>query len=231
MKARPMLARGSVVRAMLADLQTQDRRPAKPQPKGYREEDGIMSFGKYMPCSSGGGSVGFHISNAHFYAPYNPGDIIWVRETWMSCFGLDGNGYAIPDTTLTLYRATDVAPDGPDGSTQLPWKPSIHMPKKYCRLFLKVNAARIERIQDISEADAIAEGVEHDCGWEEQCGEGYTGGHGFLDYGTNEFACSTAKESFRTLWESLYPGSWERNEWVWVNGFERTDKPADWPQN
>lgn len=74
--------------------------------------------------------------------PYRPGDILYVRETW-------GDG-----VTHYLYRA-----DYPDGSTYIPkWRPSIHMPKEAARLFLRVTGVRVQKLKDVTEADARAEG-------------------------------------------------------------------------
>ena len=80
--------------------------------------------------------------------------------------------------------------------------------KEAARTFLQINTVRIERIQDISEDDAIAEGVV-----DPQLGT----------YGMN------ATTIFRDLWESIYSGSWGINEWVWVYGFKKTEMPTNWP--
>lgn len=212
MKTKPMLCKGPVVRAMMDGLQTQDRRPIKPQPADDISpatsipDDGVVHGWK--------SSLANDYNNTSLHIPaYQVGDVIWVRETWMRCSQLDGNGNYIPDTTKTLYAATDCAPDGPDGSTPLPWKPSIHMPKQYCRIFLKVNKVRIERVTDIS--------------WQDACAEG------FADYGDNPSQGHRHDPVgwFHDLWESIYPGTWKRNHWVWVYEFELTDKPANWPTN
>ncbi len=88
------------------------------------------------------------------------------------------------------------------------WRPSIHMPRWACRLVLPLVSVRVERVQDITEEDARAEGVElisSGPGWE--CWMGY-GPHG---------SCKSARESFRSLWVSIYgEESWDANPWVWV---------------
>ena len=115
-----------------------------------------------------------------------------------------------------FYRATE-----PQYGENFKWRPSIHMPKWACRLWLEVTAVRVERIQDISEEDAMTEGIEeHD---------------GYFD---NQLLCQVAKGMnttidsprvmFACLWDSIYLGSWERNDWVWVYEFKTTDKPENW---
>ena len=120
-------------------------------------------------------------------APYQPGDMLWVRETWIG----DNNRYH--------YRATqDVA--------HWKWKPSIHMPRKAARLFLEVTGVRVQRIQDISREDCHAEGLDEDQ----------------LDGGSH---CIDGMKSWHVwmmdVWEKAYPGSWQRNDWVWVYDFKR----------
>ncbi len=97
------------------------------------------------------------------------------------------------------------------------WKPSIHMPRWASRITLEVTGVRVERLQDISEEDAIAEGVE--VLW-----RGYDDAQDFYrNYHTGGYLF-TAKASYRTLWESINgPGSWERNDWVWVIEFKRIE--------
>jgi hypothetical protein len=199
MKPKPMLCKGSVVRAMLDGQQTQDRRPIKPQ-----------------PAAVDGGVNAYDERTRLIVPPYQPGDIIWVRETH-GYYNPGNPETGLPNREITeiIYPATDEVPDVAYDADDmlydrpLPMRPSIHMPKWACRLFLKVNAVRVERVQDISIEDCMAEGI---------------GGEGCEACGA-----PSVRELFHELWESLYPGSWERNEWVWVYEFERTEKPADWP--
>ena len=96
------------------------------------------------------------------------------------------------------YRATEFAPD------TLRWYPSIYMPRWASRITLEIISVRVERLQDISEPDAMAEGV---CAgdWEYDNGEG----------------TESARESYQRLWESINgPGSWDANPWVWVIEFK-----------
>lgn len=109
------------------------------------------------------------------------GDLLWVRETW-------GEYGQSKDGPIYVYRA--------DHDRSAPrWKPSIHMRKEVARIWLRVIQVKRERIQDITEEDAIAEGV-------------------------------ASRDEFIALWESIHgAGSWERNDWVWVYAFVRTERP------
>ncbi len=90
------------------------------------------------------------------------------------------------------------------------WRPSIHMPRWASRITLEITAVRVERLQAISEADAIAEGVEQ-----------YKSGY-FKAYNCKEGFCTTAFVSFMSLWSQINsPGSWDANPWVWVVEFRR----------
>lgn len=102
------------------------------------------------------------------------------------------------------------------------WYPSIHMPKEACRIFLKVTNVRCERLQDISEEDAIAEGVIQHSDY---------GSTGYVDYRNRDVAKTDidAVWSFQTLWDSINAKKhpWESNPWVWVYDFERVEKPEN----
>jgi len=137
---------------------------------------------------------------------YQPGDILWVRETWQQeareFENENGKGWVF--TGKYIYRA-----DGaqlPIGSEAFgKWKLSIHMPKEAARIFLKVTDVRVEKLQDISAKDAIAEGVESrlpDCG--------------------------IAQSQFQVLWQSIHGSdSWHSNPYVWVYSFEKVDRPVN----
>ena len=133
--------------------------------------------------------------------PYGTiGDRLWVRETWAP---------HPQDSSTVFYRATVDAEPGIrvwDG----PWKPSIHMPRWASRINLEITGIRVERVQDISEEDARAEGL-----WCKFDGQGCEG---------QCHKCSaTAKEAFEALWDSINAKShpWASNPWVWVIEFGR----------
>lgn len=176
MKVRPILFSGSMVRALLDGSKAQTRRPVKPQPPAYIDSDmpGLRSL-KQRPCPHG-----------------QPGDLLYVRETW-SAYG----AFAAYGTGRVSYRADeDQQPQG------LPWKPSIHMPRWASRLTLRITDVRVERLNEISEADAEAEGAEP-----------------ILvppDGGSDPHA-----QGFCELWNSINgPEAWDKNPWVWVVCFE-----------
>ncbi|MEO8532833.1 MAG: hypothetical protein ABI441_03750 [Flavobacterium sp.] len=131
--------------------------------------------------------------------PYQIGDILWVRETFVEC-----------NFKSFWYKATHELP-----GDCWKWKPSIFMPKKAARIFLKVKSVKVERLQDINNSDAIAEGVyEHPDG-------------GFMNYlFIAGHVC--AQHSFESLWRKINGrDSWTKNPFVWVIEFERIDKPLD----
>ena len=119
---------------------------------------------------------------------------LWVRETWQSLAVMN---QCHPCDDEFVYRATDPDWDTMDGWK---WRPSIFMPRDASRITLEVTNASVERLNDISEADAIAEGC--------QC----AGVPGSL----------TNREAYAKLWESINgKGSWDSNPWVWVVEFKR----------
>jgi len=132
------------------------------------------------------------------------GDVLWVRETWAP---LDALTHSDPGVTALadkgFYRADNSTVDGEIKR----WQPSIHMPRWASRLTLEVTNVRVERLQDISEDDAIAEGVTkvRDCCYVIR---------GF-DYDTSGLCHTHAVTPYAKLWEHLHgPGAWEANPWV-----------------
>lgn len=210
MKERPILFSTEMVEAILDGRKTQTRRIVKQLENetnnntSYRLANIIDRFSlESIP----------QIVEAHkpdeWHSKYpnpNPiickygqeGDILWVRETWATGkHGTDGTEY--------LYKA------GSDDYFQDKWKPSIHMPKEACRLRLKIKSIRIERLQEISEQDAIAEGIE-------------LIGNRYKQYLQTRLDKTVENPiySYMTLWESINGiGSWEKNLYVWVIEFER----------
>jgi len=135
-----------------------------------------------------------------------PGDVLWVREAFYELKNkeLKGNYF---------YKA-EIEPHG----FNFNWKPSIHMPKAACRIFLKVVSVNVQRLQDISEADSITEGVlkiSEPCGWKDYLSK------------DSEGTVSNSRSSFLRLWVSINGGNLNANPWVWVVEFERIDKPEN----
>ena len=133
------------------------------------------------------------------FAYGQPGDRLWVREGWYC------------DGTKIEYRGDYPNPYPAKKVIKGYWQLSSHMRRHHSRITLEVVSVRVERLQDITEADAIAEGVERlteDDGW--RCYLNERGGY------------TNAITSFRSLWESINgPGSWAANPWVWRVEFKR----------
>ncbi len=186
MKEKPILFSGAMVRAILEGRKTMTRRVVKPQFRNSTEE---RFFREEQPT---------------YLCPFGiPSQKLWVRETWLD----DGETKEQPQW---IYRADNENYPRHEGQN---WKPSIFMPRAASRILLEVTDVRVERLQDITEADARAEGVEPDVD------AGYWKGYifpGFYD---------SAKKSFASLWQSINGlGSWEQNPWVWVVSFKRIEQ-------
>ncbi len=225
MREHPLLMQGPLVRATLAGLKTQTRRPVQPwlgrnPPLWSRllDQDGRPDFdwGELLYYGQDEDSLrhGFGFDDSGHGCPENDawltspigqvGDRLWVRETWTAAMH-DPKGPAD-----CLYRADDNR--GVEDLAEAKWTPSIHMPRWACRLVLPLVSVRVERVQDITEEDARAEGVELiSSGPDWECWMGY-GPHG---------SCKSARESFRSLWVSIYgQESWDANPWAWVAEWE-----------
>lgn len=213
MKERPILFSAPMVRAILLGSKTQTRRVVKHHPSDdgnmvlvdhgdgwwpYRSDDGER------PVVNGGDEIPYR-------CPYGqPGDRLWVRE------GFSGPHYreAFPPSLWHELDEIHYWADGNpvDGDWTRP-RPSIHMPRWASRILLEVVAVRVERLNEISEADAIAEGVE-------RAGDRFKQYMPMFD--ASAYDPALAKSSYSQLWESINgPGSWDANPWVWVVEFER----------
>jgi hypothetical protein len=213
-KERPILFSGPMVRALLDGRKTQTRRIVKPQPPEGTRFTGIH-YASDEPSSHFFNSP---VGPAKRRCPYGEaGDVLWVRETW----GLNDYEFEtgpIPKTrpaTLAehglCYRATE---DDCEIRNELRWRSSIHMPRWASRLTLAITDIRVQRLHDITDADAEAEGVrEPSIGRlhlisPERCGE-----------------IDRAKAPALFLWEMLWKSingaeSWDANPWVWAITFE-----------
>jgi hypothetical protein len=234
MTERPIIFSAPMVRAILAGTKTQDRRVVKPQPQWVNENAGswiaIGEGGMAGPRSDWLHWRGERIVPNDPRCPYGqPGDRLWVREAWQAFFDDEVQADrprgprhtmgqpARPDRkSFVFYKADGPGPVHPDGFQAL-WNSPLHLPRKYSRITLEVTAIRVERLRDISEADAIAEGViEHQtlCPGTRACN---------VDGGPM-MACGPIT-AYRALWESINgPNSWEANPWVWAIEFKRVNK-------
>lgn len=201
---KPILFSTEMVKAILEGRKTQTRRIVKPQPNG--EYCGICTSSFE---NKNVGKVGFTDGDRleELIKPkYQISDILWVRETW--CYKMAHNfGSPIPDKSEIFYKADcDIAEIGG-------WKPSIFMPREAARIFLKVTDIRVERLQDISEDDAKAEGIHPVPKWES-----------FTGLACEQRGISSEdryKAGYSIVWESINgKGSWRNNPWVWVISFE-----------
>lgn len=217
MKHFPILFSTPMVQAILEGRKTMNRRVVKPQPN----ENG-MSFMKNPPLDweriyreewkpwklekEDGETIALH-------CPYGqPGDVLWVRET-----------YCISSCRKRYKANGEWSKEEIAAGENNRWKPSIHMPKAACRIWLHVKAVRVERLQDISEQDAIAEGVQISFQ-----NERYTLYKNYLNPDKCNYGFQVASNSFKTLWKSINGDeSWKANPWVWVVEFERCDMPTD----
>mgnify|MGYP001942693068 CR=1 FL=1 len=209
-----------MVRAILEGRKTQTRRTKGLERINDPEEKDCYSSLEHVTSVDDPTKNGVFLelkadSSRGLFVPYPYGaigDLIWVRETFL----------AYPDKGFAYKASTDS--EGEElrrayvdkGELWCRWKPSIHMPKEAARIWLMVEEVRVERLQDISEEDAIAEGVE----WVDT---GSAISHGYRDYMSrdlDDLNYADPTDSFDSLWESINgEESWEKNPWVWVVKF------------
>ena len=201
-----------MVRAILDGRKTCTRRLVRflpgenPQWTGYIR-DGLMLYnGRNEPCI--------------IKAPYQPGDTLYVRETWCG-FPVNEAGH-MRGHTIYYYKADgELRPKGWRGT----WHPSIHMPKEASRIWLKVTDVRVERLQSITVEGAIREGAEG-----EKCHHTNAGAFGCTDC-MNTGWIEPPQVEFMQIWNSTIKKSdidrygWDANPYVWVIEFERCEKP------
>lgn len=198
MKETGLIYNSEMVLATIEERKWQTRRLVKPQPRV------VLAC---HPDASLTTNLLFRKGDGRIHCPYGrTGDRLWVRETWAAHGMYDD----LPPSKARSERADLQASDNrwfradgvcapsqrglPPGGMRGKWRPSILMPRWASRLTLEITSVRVERLQNISEEDAKAEG----CEW-----------------------LGTWRNGYRILWESLYgPGSWDSNPWVWVIAFK-----------
>ena len=219
MKERPIIFSAPMVRAIQEGRKTQTRRVVKPQPSEKGEDElnpgdvvfQISTERKLMKLkeSRGEGMRRAGLLNGYNYnCPYGrTGDRLWVREAWSVGYEYD---HLPPKSILKTSRIQYEA--GPlffEPHNRGKTRPSIFMPRWASRITLEIAGVRVERLQDISESDAEAEGCE---GWYDPLVEGCTDGRNPSDV-------------FQELWDSIngkkHP--WESNPWVWAIEFKKLD--------
>lgn len=180
MEEKPILFTGEMVRAVLDGRKTQTRRVIKPQPGLLGPKD---------------------IPLLLYYCPYGqPGDRLWVRESWSVDMSMDHlKPSDVPEDSIVYYRANTDKDWERQSTGQVMGKkrPSIFMPRWASRINLEITDIRVERVQDITEEDAKAEGVD----W---------------------YPAMRANRLFQSLWDSINAKrgyAWDVNPWVWVVEF------------
>lgn len=218
MKSTGMLFSGDMVRAILRGEKTQTRRIIK----GIWPEGTEGPFEPAFAPGMGGrtGYFALKVPNLGFVPIKCPfgrqGSQIWVRETWAD---LRGKGF---DGSFGYRASTRPGSDGDEARIAygVKWKPSIHMPREASRITLEITDVRVERLQDISEEDARAEGME-------QFQIKHSTWRTFEEADRREpMRPHTVRDAFWGYWDSLAkPGAeWADNCWVWVISFKRVEK-------
>lgn len=190
-KERPILFSTAMVRALLDGRKGMTRRLVKDKHVLYQ-----LDVNNHVPS----------FYNNSDFCPYGQvGDILWVRET----FSWDWKDYSERTEKYYYYKASTSDEYLASGEK---WQPSIFMPKEACRIRLEITNVRVERLQDISQEDAKAEGLypaPHRCpGWKNE----------LLSF-TDCYKCA-----FKILWNSINGKKghqWNKNEWVWVIEFRK----------
>jgi len=208
MKEHPIIFNGEMVRAILAGRKTQTRRVIRLP--NWATSITTMSDGVDTSVAYQDHDLQYaHVVNCR----WRPGDTLWVRETWQ-------------ELRYTAFYAADesLPPEGwPEGRWNDRWRPSIFMPRRVSRLTLEVLSVRVERVQDITAADCIAEGIgdpSYDHEIYGSCLGDIAGGCG---------ACQNCDPQpyFRRLWDSINAKrdfGWDTNPWVWVIEFRMKEE-------
>ena len=221
MSVKPILFNTEMVRAILDGRKSCTRRLVKflsgenPKWTGYIKDGSMLYNGRNEPCIR--------------TQPYQPGDILYVRETWCA-LPVNEAGHMRGHSVYYYKADRDLRPEGWRGN----WHPSIHMPKEAARIWLEVTNVRVERLQEMKPVNVIKEGAYPDC-WD--CLNTYGESGSQCCYGTEE-QCSQCDEmmmEWEKLWTSTIKKSdldrygWNANPWVWVIVFERCEKPGTEP--
>ena len=232
MKDRPVIFNGEMIRAILDGRKTQTRRVINPQPT-LSERTGFNWKGYAYGIGSTYRDTVRNFASCFNVCPFGQiGDLLWVRETWQ--------GPLVDEEHFEDYRANadkfqtpafcEYAADGGtrpefcdlDDNVRQGWRPSIHMPRWASRILLEITAVRVERLNSISEGDAMAEGVR-------MIENNFGNGPAYCDYSLPNLDDAAewynrANDSFKSLWKSIYGAeNWSANPWVWVIEFKRVE--------
>lgn len=189
--SKPMIFNTKMVRAILEGRKTVTRRVVKfkagqsPVWSGYIPDGAVLYGSNNIPAAK---------------APYRPGDILWVRETW--------NCLPIPEPLRGTSKTYWYKAEGAEPRDK--WRSPYHMPLEAARIFLRVTGVRVERLRDMVLGDVLMEGI--------------------TEADTYESTWDRWHQTWNSTIKPKDLGSygWEANPWVWVISFERIEKPADW---
>lgn len=206
---KPILFNTDMVRAILDGRKTCTRRVIKNLIVFNQEEE---TFSHKDKKSDIGYKVGLTKDEIVEYAPYQAGDILWVRETWKQYEKRVGKGRQTHLQKFYGYKADADNLNNPSEFYEGNWKPSIHMPKKAARIFLEVTSVRAERLQDITTEQILKEGVVQR-----------------FPKVNDRFTPDILSGGFIELWNSTikryerHKYGWKANPWVWVIEFKRVE--------
>ena len=228
MNDHPILMTSDMVRAVLDGRKTQTRRIIKPQPE--KDPDGTKYNKSGYWCAIPGIGMMVPLGSLNCLCPYGEvGDTLWVRETWATLKYWDNTKPSKIDqfrNPKIWYIADEPTPSETKCN---PWnggnigkvRPSIFMPKWACRIFLEITNIRVERVQEITPKDCIAEGITLISGK-----RNLSPASAYKDYSGQVEKCG-AVASFCTLWDSINikRAPWKDNPWVFVISFKKINKP------
>lgn len=234
MRERPILLNAEMVRAVLDGRKTQTRRMLTP--RHLKMIDTAAIIGECYELESGH----LHENSQSYYREWCPfgavGDRLWVRETWQGPLVGYDDAYSMfkdPKPYQKVENCVYRADGGPcpeftdaDDNLRQGWRPSIHMPRWASRITLEITGVRVERLNSISEADALAEGVRR-TGSTPVTDPAYCN---YLAANLNDVRewFDRPSDSFISLWQLIYGAeSWQHSPWVWVIEFKRVEANHD----
>lgn len=218
MKERPILFNSQRVQALLSGQQSQTRRIMKSQLFGPGQDNHEGCYGIDVLNNQLQGKRVMGMDNISYHCPYGqPGDRLWVRETWRGpvisqhhMHDYERTPSRFKSSSYCQYRAdTSQFSSYEDENEHVGWQAGIHMPRWASRINLQISHVRVEKIQDISSEDVMAEGIQADS-------------HFLNNFFTIHNEVLSSRDAYRRHWAEQYGGtSWEVNPWVWVIEFIR----------
>ena len=220
MSEKPILFSAPMVRAILADAKTQTRRIVKPQPDAVHDGAPYWHIGDYRAWQYTGETDVCRMGTGNPLPCRYDAQRLWVRET-LGTFADGSWCYSADCVPVMVHHCDESAMRVWAHHKTLNYCPSIHMPRWASRITLEVTGLRVERLQEITEADAIAEGVS-------QKNPDFDTEHTFEErIGLLINGYYSAKNAYAELWETINgKGSWTLNPWVFVVSFRRVESGA-----